>query len=414
MKQISEKLFAIAFLAASVSTVVAQSASPVLYGFKIMADMQSGSNGVNQAMMNRFLFGGYIPREKMLQADKYLHGNNRAGIYASYGATVLFDSSNHSGKAISHPRLYKIGLELSEQAGATFDQGAFRTVFLGNADFKGQTLSLKSNIKEYRTTTVWLGWNLKKKGSSLKFGLGFSDMMSYQNIQVKNGSIRTDSSASNVYAAWNGDIYSTPLKQFNPGVVTEISWQKKNSKKSVYFSGMGISNFGIYMVKSAWHYTQKMDSMAHIKQAELSFKSLTNSAWASQNADTFSKALTPDSSKEKLTVWSPYRLFADFQLGKIKLGFNYIHIPGYIPAATIAPSKPLKLGALNVTPSLQLGGFDTYNINVSAGGLAGMAGEWKIDWLVKVYGVEGFVAPGMTHGGGVMLGVKIYNDARNH
>lgn len=380
-----------------------------IIGVKLNTDLITGSTGVSQYMLNRLALGGYMSPENIAKSDKHVGENSHAGFGFNASFNVLFDSLSRNGKSLKGLRIYRVGLQLNTIAGATFSQGAFRTVFMGNAPFLGQQLDIKARMKQYSTRGISAGWMMRKNGGMLKLGVGLEQLLAYRNLNIHDSYLRTDSNASNVYAKLNGTFYNSGQYHNGYGLVTEVSWQFKSQKKTVRLLSLGISRLGFYLAPEGNEFSKIMDTAARIQQSEIQLKLLNSSAWVTQQKDTFTRALDPDSNfiKNKLII-APFHLSADIQIKNLQVKFYYIYINGYLPSATLTPAKPFKVSGLQVQPALQLGGFDTYNLNLRFGSLVKLNASIGMDWALQLNGIESMILSKITHGAGAGLGVKVY------
>jgi hypothetical protein len=53
------------------------------------AEYDAGSNGTNQILINKLLFGGYISNNDKAQSAKYLRGYNNFGVNLNYNVNWI-------------------------------------------------------------------------------------------------------------------------------------------------------------------------------------------------------------------------------------------------------------------------------------------------------------------------------------
>ncbi len=378
-----------------------------LAAIKISGGLTTGSGGMSQYMLNRLSLGGYMSHENIHKSDHNLQANSRAGFNANGTISFIFDSTATYNRISKRPYLYKISIDYLNYAGSSFSQGAFRAVFLGNTDFIGQQLELKTKVLQMSTSQINAAWKWKLKQGQLTFGAGFGQLHAYRNLNVKNGFLRTDSALQYVDVKINGDLLAA---NYGYGITTELQWAFNNKiKRDFQIHNLGLSNLGVYSAPFLNHFSKTMDSGARIHQATITINSLNRNTWITDQRDTFNNAFRPDSAQQSKLIYTPFQVFAEFGLYKYKLLFKYIHIPGYLPSLTIH-YKPFLYKKIQATPALQLGGWDTWNINLGIANAPKSNPKANLDWMVNFYGLEAFAFPKSTHGAGVIVGLK-YNVA---
>lgn len=378
-------------------------------GLKVGSEFISGSTGVSQYMLNRIALGGYMKNDRIAIADENMNKNSHAGMLFNFGVHLWFDSVTKQGKYIDKFHIYKIGLQYNNVAGVAFSQGAFRAIFLGNSPYKGQQLDVDIALNQFTTRGISAGWMMKRKQGVFKLGLGLEQLIAYRNLELNNSYIKTDSNATNVDVLLNGKFYNSANSKKGFGMITDLEWHFNKTNKPVKMLKMGVHRLGFYYAMAGNEYSLKMDSAANITQQEIQLKVLNTSAWVTQQRDTFTRALSPDSAFiSKKLILSPFQLFANLQIKNLQFNFRYIYITGFLPSLTLMRANPWNYKNVKIQPSLQLGGFDTYNLNLSLGGAIKCKGKVGMDWMLQFNGIESMILPVRTHGAGAMASLKFH------
>jgi hypothetical protein len=384
---------------------------PKISAIKISAGLNTGAANMNQYMLNRLALGGYISHQEIINADKNIMPTSRAGMNANISLYIFFENGNRFNTISAKPLLYKIGFDQLETIGATFSKGAFRAVFRGNADFTGQQLNIAMQLQQFTARQLLVGWKWNRKNSEFLFGAGLAQLVDYRNLSVKNTYIKTDSAIKYVDLLANGYYFNsgkTKLAGVGLGINTEFIWKFKNTDKPKFkITELGVQNLGFYLGKAVDYYSKKMDSAARIEQTQLSFKTLNTNTWITQQTDTFSRALQPDSTQKRIAVLAPFQVFVNAEYKNFRFNLRYMYMPGFLPALTLS-YKPFALKYFQLSPALQLGGWDSWNLNVKISSAMDKTVSSKIHWMLNVYGIEALVLPKLTHGAGISAALK-YN-----
>jgi hypothetical protein len=86
---------------------------------------------------------------------------------------------------------------------------------------------------------------------------------------------------------------------------------------------------------------------------------------------------------------------------------SYRNLPGYLPRLDYQPKIKLGIGALRFYPSVSLGGFDTWNINLLS------YWTWKpiqrggLQVNMRLEGLESLVMPSRLNGFGALVTLRV-------
>lgn len=390
----------------------------------IVGSVMSGSSGLNQYVLNRLAFGGYISPSDMEKAESRIRKSNRAGFYATFNAEMTLLQKPDTGWRKKW-RLKPTGIKYFqfETGGAAFSKGAFQTVFRGNGYFLGETLNLgKSGL------TYWSGRSLKvnfgnmwqgKTGSTFSASIGVGQMTSYRKLNLEKGSIFTEANRSYVDVSYTGDYYSTGARRpggVGLGIATDLSFDllipqnKKDGSKRLKPLSINLVNFGLYQASSGTQMSKAMDSALRISQSVIGVNSLNTDAWISNLRDTALGGLSPDSVSQSKWVLAPFYLSANFGFKIWQVRLDYMYVKGYLPRLTFSSTRfSYNLKNIQFKPEFQFGGFDTYNLNLRFNYFKRLANSNKSNryytgFFATLNGIEGLILPKNDHGAGLILG----------
>src|SRR5205085_3956 len=106
-------------------------------------EFDAGSNGMNNAMINKLVFGGYIDSNMKAQSAKHLKGKNNFGTNLTYNVSAFIKG----GKKFD----YLIEFKEQEIVNAAYTSDFYNLMFYGNKMYKGQTANLSgSNVNALR------------------------------------------------------------------------------------------------------------------------------------------------------------------------------------------------------------------------------------------------------------------------
>lgn len=375
--------------------------------------IESGSNGMNQYMINRLVLGGYMGTEKIEKAEKHIHAHNRMGVAASYSVGFNLKSSADTNHRWLPEYVY---LTQNQIVGASFSQGAWQSVFRGNAPYLGQTLNLgKSGFTQFASRAILFQWKelkiLPDKSGRIAFDIGLGQLLAYRKLNIKSGSIYTDSSRNYVDAQYSG-TYVNGGSNATRGIGYGMTFGSIVSIPNKGGLRFGISNLGVYKYNHGDKLSKEMDAPARIHQTTLGLKSLNSTDWINHLKDTVNIALAPDSAKSSAWIVSPFTVFLEFNYKVMKIKMDYIFMQGYLPKLSISPARLVfKKNKFLFNPEFQLGGFDTWNLNAEIMYLNilrnGNRDKGYVHGFLRVQGIEAWALPSLTHGSGVWLGLSV-------
>lgn len=187
----------------------------------VNVDFDAGSNGMNTALTNKLLWGGYIDDADKKQSAKYLKGENNFGINLNYDVNAFVKGSRKFD--------FLIGVKNQEIINATYTSDFYNLMFYGNKPYKGSTANLAgSNVNALRFQEVKFGAILHHFDSVAKIGMSVSFIKGEQLFYLKANK------NSNLYTSLEGDSIV-----FNSNFSMALSDTGKKSLMS--FNGIGAS-----------------------------------------------------------------------------------------------------------------------------------------------------------------------------
>lgn len=378
--------------------------------------LESGGSGMNQYMMNRLGFGGYMSGDKIENAEKYIHANNRFGFVAGFSLGAGIHSNTDTSSHVSNWVPNSVLVGQNTIVGGNYTLGAWQTVFRGNAPFLAKKLELgKTSFTQFQTREVTAGWDDVYKSSSknvfVSVFLGVSQLLAYRNLNLESGSLYTDSTRNYVDAGYSAEYTNTGrdgLRGTGWGLKTGFNFVINAQKKPIV---LAIYDLGFYQINGAQYLEKKMSGTVRIQQSEIGVQSLNSADWIEYLRDTVNASLAPDSTTVSKAILAPFYVYSSFHLGNFNMQLEYRYINGYLPRLSIVPHKSIQLfKGMGATPELQLGGFDTYNLNFKLQYYKnyGKPGNIRVvNIYAKIWGIEAFAFPQKTRGAGVSLGMSI-------
>lgn len=404
------------FLGAFIPALQAQDSTKVnrslQYSVHVFADIETGTNGMNQYMMNRLTFGGYMTDESIERAEKGIRKNNRIGLISSVG---MFADIKGNDTSLSKWIPNVVGLMQENYFGSVISQGAWQLVFRGNGMYKGQSLDLSgtrfTQFSSRKLQFAWSGLRAKNaKGFNYTFYLGISQLLAYRNMSMTSGSLFTDGDVQFVEAQYSADFINTgAVKQSGAGWGAGLGFNMyKTLPNARYGITVEVRDLGFYQVQNAMHLTKNMDQSVRINQSSIGLKSLNTADWLEYLRDTVNQALAPDSAFENRTVLMPFRLGTSFSLGNYIFQLKYVYLPGYLPNLKLRHAKfNLHGNGFGVFPELSLGGFDIVNFDLNFNYSKSIANKHFFVGM-QLRGIESMVLPKITHGAGASLQLSYY------
>ena len=314
-------------------------------------DFDAGSNGMNNSLINRLVWGGYIDDDLKKSSEKYLKAKNNLGVNLSYDVSAFLKG----GKKFD----LLIEVKNQEILNATYTGDFYNLMFYGNKSYKGKTANLAgSNVNALRFQEVKFGTILHHFDSIAKIGMSISLLKGEQLFYLKankNSSLFTSSDGSEIVLNSNfsmalSDTNHKDLTTFNgigasADIYFETPYKSKIGKKSVLI--VNANNIGFihwrnnsvqYNSDSAFHFTgYRINNIVDLKDSTLN----------RINSDSMLLSLT-NARREPFNVNIPTNLVIinKIYFGRqdfcLSTGFRQIFNANYIPYVFIEPQYRYK------------------------------------------------------------------------
>ncbi len=370
-------------------------------------DFDAGSSGIQNSMINKFIFGGKIGVKEKREAL-----NNQKAV-SNFGVNLNYDVSAFVKGNSKFDIL--IGMKSQQNANATFTKDFFNLLFYGNKNFLGETANLAgTSINALRFQELKVGVIMHKVDSVAKIGVSLSFIKGEQLAYFKankNSSLYTspdgselvfnsqfnvalsDTSKKNIFA-FNGigasaDIFfETPYKSkvgrysvltVNANNIGFIHWQNN----SVQLSSDSVLKFNGYQVKNV---LDLRDSTLQKINEDSLFRSLTNARYESFNINI----------PTNLVIIN--RIYFNNPHYSLSTGFRHIFNANYKPYVFAEPEY-IK-GKFIYSFHLGYGGYTRLN--------AGLSVTYNSKYLFFKLGsnsLQGFIEPRYTYGQGVYFSI---------
>lgn len=372
------------------------------------ADYDAGSNGFQNALMNKFIFGGYIDKKTKDAALNKMRGYNQLGINLNYDISLFI-----AGK----PKFdFLIGFKNQEILNATYTKDFYELLFYGNKPFLGKTANFSgTNINALRFQEIKFGVIMHQVDSTAKIGISVSFLKGEQLFYIKankNSSLYTnhdgtelifnsnfnmaisDTSAKKNLFSFNGigasaDIFfETPYKSkigrqsiltVNANNIGFIHW----SEKSVQYSSDSILKFDGYHINNILDLKdstlQKVNTDSVLRQA-------TNARQEEFNTNIPTNLIIIN--KIYFT-----RMFA------LNAGFRYIFHANYKPYVFVEPEYKIANRFL-ISVHVGYGGYTRLNTGL---GFVYTNRHWF--FKIGSNSLQGYILPKQTYGQGLYFGI---------
>lgn len=373
------------------------------------SDYEAGSNGFQNAMMNKLLFGGYIDKEMKDAALKNMRGYNQVGINLNYGVSAFF------GKKPNYS--FMIGLKNQEILNATYTKDFFTLIFYGNKPFLNKTANFSgTNINALRFQEVKIGIMMHKVDTNAKIGVSISFVKGEQLFYVKankNSSLYTNADGTELIfqSNFNMAISDTSKKKnflaynglgASADIFFETPYKSKIGKHSVLT--VNANNIGfIHWMDNSVQYssdsTLKFDGY-HINN----ILDLKDSTLNQINTDSVLSEVT-NARKESFNTNIPTNLLIvnKIYFGKkrvaLNTGFRYMFHSNYKPYMFIEGEYIIK-EKFTITAHVGYGGYTRVN--------CGLAFVYNgKGWFAKLgsNSLQGIIAPKIAYGQGLFFSV---------
>lgn len=360
---------------------------------------ESGSAGMPLSITGRFLLGGYIPSESITQTEARLKSQVSGGI----ASTMQLNVSD------------KFIIRRHQMGGIRFNDDAFRLVFQGNGAYLGQTLDAGiNNAVQWDVLELGLGFEKSKKLLHGKGRVTYQGsinpgwLRSYSAINNFRAQVFTDTLAQHVDVLWGGSVQRAQ-GGFGLTINSGITYDFSSGPWKMVFAGL--ENAGLYYTNDLKTYNRlpgMADSTVRLQTASTSLNRIFRGDWFGDRVDTIKRQIGLDSSRKSKTLLAPFTVY--LAANHEKWGFvrlSYRNLPGYLPRLDYQPKIRLGIGAVRFYPSVSLGGFDTWNINLLS------YWTWKpiqrggLQVNMRLEGLESLAMPGRFNGFGAYVSLRV-------
>lgn len=367
-------------------------------------DFDAGSNGMNSAMINQFVFGKYIDSLDKAQSAKLLRAKNNFGINLNYDISAFVKG----GKKFD----FLIGLKNQEVLNATYTRDFYNLMFYGNKMYKGATADLAfCNISALRFQEIKFGAIMHSVDSIAKIGISLSfikgEQLFYLNTN-KNSNLFTSGDGSEIIFNSNfnmalSDTNNKNLKTFNgigasADIFFETPYKSKIGKQSVLT--VNANNIGfIHWLNNSVQYSSDSSLRFNGYNVKNIFD-LKDSTLNRINRDSVIKGLT-NARKENFNVNIPTNLV---MINKIiwsarfntSFGFRYIFNANYKPYVFFEPEYKFK--QFSFVLHTGYGGYVRLNVGTSV--------MWNNkNWCLRLgsNSLQGYILPKISTGQGLFF-----------
>lgn len=368
------------------------------------ADFDAGSNGMQNAMMNKFLFGGHIDTKMKDAALNKMRGYNQLGINLNYDISLFI------GKNPKYDFL--LGFKNQEILNATYTKDFYQLVLYGNKPFLDKTANFSgTNINALRFQEVKVGIIMHQVDSTAKIGISVSFLKGEQLFYIKankNSSLYTNADGtelifnSNFNMALSDTGKKKNLWSFNgigasADIFFETPYKSKVGRQSVLT--VNANNIGFI------HWSEK--SMQYSSDSVLKFDGyhinnildLKDSTLQKVNTDSVIRKAT-NARQEAFNTNIPTNLIIInkiyfSRMFALNTGFRFIFHANYKPYIFIEPEYKI---ANRFTISLHVGYGGYTRLNT---GLALVYNNKN--WFFKLgsNSLQGYILPKQTYGQGI-------------
>lgn len=373
------------------------------------ADYEAGSNGMQNAMMNKLIFGGHIDKDMKDAALNNMHGYNQLGINLNYGLSVFF------GKKLKYS--YLIAFKNQEILNATYTKDFYTLMFYGNKPFLDKTANFTgTNINALRFQEIKVGVVMHKVDTSAKIGVSISFVKGEQLFYIKagkNSSLYTNADGTELVfqSNFNMAISDTARKKnllalngigASADIFFETPYKSRIGKLSILT--VNANNIGfIHWMDNSVQYSS--DSTLKFEGYHINnILDLKDSTLNKINTDSALQKAT-NARKESFNTNIPTNLLLvnkiyfgkkDFALNS---GFRYMFHSNYKPYLFIESEYTIK-NKITVCAHIGYGGYTRINLGLS------LVYNGK-GWYAKLgsNSLQGFIAPKTAYGQGLFFSV---------
>lgn len=382
------------------------------------AEFDVGSNGLQSAITNKLLFGGYIDQATKDRALNHMHGYNQFGINLNYDISAFF------GKK---PKLtWLVGFKNQEVLNATYTKDAYELMFYGNKPFEGRTANLSnSNINALRFQELKFGALFQRVDTTAKIGISLSFLKGEQLLYVKtnsNSSLYTNSDGTELILQSNFDLALSDTStrknvlSFNgvgasADIFFETPYKSKIGTQSVLTvnaNNIGFIHWRNNSVQYSSDSTIKFDGY-HVN----SIFDLKDSTLKKINGDSVLRKATNARHQEFNTnIPTNLVIINKIYFGKkvfaLSTGFRQIFHANYKPYFFMEPEYKFIKGRFTVNVHVGYGGYTRLNFGI---GLVYATQGWF--FKLGSNSIQGYIAPKLAYGQGVFFSVAKKFKQRN-
>lgn len=405
-----------------------------VYKHRVGADfsIESGSSRIPSTVLNRFLLGGYIASEKIDNAEERLSGNIRAGAMNSmYFQLFNYPKSDTSWQKKYAVKFSGVTVGLIQIGGLRLNNHAFRLIFQGNGQYPGEQLNARiMHAKRMRWQEVNFWWNKqftpKSTGfylNSFAFSFGLAHLSAYQSLRNFEVSVFTDTLGQRLDVNWGGNLESVTRHRNTAGFGALLNgilnfrresyrrynqWRLKH--KGLRDIDLGLYSFGIFKVNDYRNYFRNQNAVGQtvrIENENTTLADVFGGNYFATRRDSLMKNLDIDSQLNNKWVLSPFTMALSANIGDkgYSMGIIYINIPGYLPQFTLYSKTYRVFGPkvsrkfpLAVAPSLAIGGFDNWNLNLRMSYYKFIKSRNGMQVSAHIFGLESLAIPARQHG----------------
>lgn len=374
----------------------------------INAEYEAGSNGIQNAMVNKLIFGGFIDQTMKDAALNKMRGYNQMGLNLNYDVNAFFGRKKNYA--------FLIGIKNQEILNATYTKDFYQLMFYGNKPFLDKTANFTgTNINALRFQEIKFGVMMHKVDTTAKIGVSVSFVKGEQLFYIRarnNSSLYTNADGTELIfqSNFNMAVSDTGKKKnlwsFNGiGASADIFFETPYKSKIGTHSILTVNANNIGFI----HWSE--NSLQYSSDSVLKFDGykvnnildLKDSTLNQINTDSILREVT-NARKESFNTNIPTNLILMnkifFKKGyAVAAGFRYMFHSNYKPYVFLEPEYKIK-NKLTVTVHIGYGGYTRLN--------TGLALTYNTKgWFVRLgsNSLQGYILPKQTFGQGVYLSI---------
>lgn len=373
-----------------------------------------GSSSINNAFMNKFIYGGEITREEKDKIYEKLNTLNTFGadFNVNINAELKFDTLFGKTKL-----MMLVGAEMIEHADARFSADLFKLFMDGNKQFAGKYADLsKTNINYFSYQQLNFGLiNYRTHNNKIaREGVIFSLIKGQEHTAVKipRGTLFTEEFGREIeldlnYIYNNSDTASKKITAFNGlGVSTDLFSEfnlDENSKLYVAVNDLGFIQWNKKSIQI------QADSLFTYDGVDVeNIFDLNDSLVSSISRDSLLNLISNQRNKGSYAIALPTSINLMYSKqfnSKLKAEFGFRHkiLANYFPwvyGNLYYYFKPNLVSQIH----LSYGAYGTYNFGLAIA----KSFKEKLQCYVGTHNVLGFLVPQYTNSGSAYIGLKMY------